>query len=313
MLPQVSIILPYYEGQEWVLRAVQSVQAQQEVSWELIVVDDGSINTAEAIIHEINDSRIEYLYIDHCGKGRALNRGVLEASSDLICFLDQDDIMLPRRLLTQLKAFEKSQAVDGVYSDYERRHENGELIDQVFSEPAIPLESIHRMAVGRNSVTMQTLMLKKSLYIELEGFSNDPEITGLDDLDFFVRLFLSKAHIIHEPGVVQCWVKHNQNYSNSESFQDARLRWLKRLSELAQQHPMLSAELKHFRFHTYVMRGLHFLETGRAELGVADFFKALFHKPSSINTYYLFFKSIIIVGAKLLKFYVSRSIGNLKV
>ncbi len=312
MLPQVSIILPYYEGKEWVLRAVQSVQAQQEVSWELIVVDDGSVNTAEAIIHEINDSRIKYLYIDHCGKGGALNRGALEASSDLICFLDQDDIMLPRRLLTQLKAFEKTHSVDGVYSDYERRHENGDLIDQVFHSPANPRESIHRMAVGRNSVTMQTLMLKKSLYEKLEGFSNDPEITGLDDLEFFVRLFLSKAHLVYEPGVVQCWVKHNQNFSNSESFQDARLRWLKRLSELAQQHPMLNSELKHFRFHTYGMRGLHFLESGRAELAVVELQKALLYRPWSINTYYLFIKSVTIAGVKHLRAYIRADIKRYK-
>ena len=293
-------------------RAVQSVQVQQEVSWELIVVDDGSVNTAEAIIHEINDSRIKYLYIDHCGKGGALNRGVLEASSDLICFLDQDDIMLPRRLLTQLKGCEKSHFVDGVYSDYERRNENGELIDQVFSGPASPLESIHLLAVGRNSVTMQTLMLKKSVYIELGGFSNDPEMTGLDDLDFFVRLFLSKVHLVYEPGVIQCWVKHNQNYSNSESFQDARLRWLKRLSDLAHQHPMLYSELKSFRFHTYAMRGLHFLENGRAEFAVAELQKALLNRPWSINTYYLFIKTVIIVRVRHLSAYIRAGIRKYK-
>jgi hypothetical protein len=156
-------------------------------------------------------------------------------------------------------------------------------------------------------------MLKKSLFIRLDGFSNDPEMTGLDDLDFFVRLFLSNANIVHVPGVVQCWVKHKQNYSNSESFQDARLRWLKRLSELAQHYPMLNNELKYFRFHTYAMRGLHFLETGRAELGMADFYKAILHKPSSLNTYYLFFKSIFIAGAKFFRLYVPRPKNNFEV
>lgn len=282
-------------------RAIESVKAQKKVLWELIIVDDGSVNPAEDIIHEINDSRIKYFYIDHNGKGGALNRGVLEASSDLICFLDQDDVMLPWRLLTQMKVFKKSHFVDGVYSDYERWNENGELIDQVFCGPANPLESIHLMAVGRNSVTMQTLMLKKSLYLELEGFSDDLEMNGLDDLDFFVRLFLSKANIVHQPGVVQYWVKHNQNYSSSESFQDARLRWLKRLSELAQQHPILNSELKYFRFHTYSMRGLYFLETGRFGLAVLELQKALLNKPWSVNTYYLLTKALIITGIKNLR------------
>ena len=301
MKPEVSIILPYFEGQRWLPRAIQCVQAQQDVSWELIVVDDGSVNTAAAIINDINDFRIKYLYIDHCGKGEALNRGVQKASSDLICFLDQDDIMLPGRLVAQRIAFEKSHGVDGVYSDYERRHENGDLIDQVLSKPASPLESIHLMAVGRNTVAMQTLMLKKSIYVKLEGFSNDPKMTGLDDLDFFVRLFLFKAHLVYEPGVVQCWVKHNQNYSNSEDFQNARLRWLERLTELAHQHPELNSELQHFSFHTYGMRGLHYLETDRADLAMVELKKALLFKPWSINTYYLLIKSGIIACVRHLQ------------
>jgi glycosyltransferase involved in cell wall biosynthesis len=312
MVPQVSVILPYYNGQKWLPRAVQSVQVQQEVSWELIVVDDGSEDTAEDILHKIDDFRIKYVYIDHCGKGGAINRGVMESKSDIICFLDQDDIMLPQRLLIQLKAFEKLHFADGVYSDYERRYESGELIDQVLSGPAIPLESIHLLAVGRNSVTMQTLMLKKCVYIELGGFSNDSEMTGLDDLDFFVRLFLSKAHLVYEPGVVQYWVKHDQNYSNSGSFQDARLRWLNRLSQLAQLHPMLNSELKYFRFHTYAMRGLHFLENGRSELALAELFKALSCKPNSTNTYYLILKSVIISCGKYLKFFVLWLKGKFK-
>lgn len=305
MKPEVSIILPYFEGQRWLRRAIQSVQVQGEVSWELIVVDDGSVNTAEAVINAADDSRIKYIYIDHSGKGGALNRGAREADSDIICFLDQDDIMLPRRLVTQLKAFQKSYAADGVYSDYERRHENGDLIDQVFSSPAGPRESIHRMAVGRSCVTMQTLMLKKSVYEKLEGFSNDPEMTGLDDLEFFVRLFLSRAHLVYEPGVVQCWVKHSHNFSNSAGFQDARLRWLQRLSELAQQHPVLNSELKHFRFHTYCMRGLHFLETGRAGFAVPEFQKALHFMPWSANTSYLLIKSTIIAGLRHLRAHIS--------
>lgn len=308
MRPKVSIILPYFEGQRWLRRAVQSVQAQQEVSWELIVVDDGSLNTAKAIIREINDSRIKYLYIDHCGKGGALNRGVLEASSDLICFLDQDDIMLPRRLLTQVRAFRKFHLVDAVYSDYERRLENGEIIDRVLSVPAPPMQSIHLMAVGRNPVTMQTLILKKSLYTEMGGFSNDPEMTGLEDLDFFVRLFLSGAYIVHEPGVVQCWVKHKKNFSNGESFQKARLRWLNRLSKLAEQHPVLNCELKYFRFHTYSMRGLYFLETDQVRIAVDELQKALFYKPWSVNTYYLLMKALIITSIKKLTEHVNTGI-----
>jgi hypothetical protein len=206
--------------------------------------------------------------------------------------------MLPGRIETQLRAFKKEPRADGVYSDYERRHDDGRLIDRFISWQVTPEEAIHLMAVGRNPVTMQTIMLKIAFYEELEGFSDKLELTGLDDLEFFVRLFLSQPVMVYASGVVQGWVLHERNYSKTRDFQEARLHCLTRLADLARLHPMLEKELKHYRFHSHCMRGMYFLETGCAEHAVADLFKALRLKPSSLNTCYLLIKSLTLTTAK---------------
>ena len=296
MNPTVSIILPYHEGLRWLPRAVASVRQQTERAWELIVVDDGSEKSPEPFLHRIDDDRVRLLRINHAGKGAALNHGVSNARGDIICFIDQDDIMLPVRLATQLRGLELEPHAHGVYSDYERRHEDGRLIDQIINRQVTAEEAIHLMAVGRSPVTMQTIMLKKAVYEKLGGFSDKSELTGLDDLEFFVRLFLAQPLMVYAPGVVQGWVLHTRNYSKSRDFQEARLHWLTRLAELARHHPMLENELKHYRFHSYCMRGMYFLETGAAEFAVADLFKALRVKPSSLNTGYLLIKSLILTA-----------------
>jgi hypothetical protein len=96
--------------------------------------------------------------------------------------------------------------------------------------------------------------------------------------------------------VVQGWVLHKSNYSKTRDFQEARLHWLTQLAELARRHPMLEKELKHYRFHSHCMRGMYFLEIGCSGHAVADLFKALRLKPSSLNTCYLFFKSLILTA-----------------
>lgn len=292
--PAVSIILPYYEGNQWLRRTVGSVQQQTERNWELIVVDDGSENPADAVIGDIDDARIRFLRIPHGGKGRALNRGVFECNGDHVCFIDQDDRMLPGRLETQLRAFKKEPHADGVYSDYERRHADGTLLDRFISRPVDPKKALHLMAVGRSPLSMQTLMVKKSTHEGIKGFSADPELTGLDDADFFVRLLLSGAYLAYEPGVVQCWVRHGRNYSGSLRFQTARQHWLKRLEYLAEEHPMLRKELKHFGFHAHSMRGLYFLENGQPGQAVAALRCALKLKPFSTNTVYLLLKAMLV-------------------
>lgn len=294
MNPKVSIILPYYEGRRWLPRAVESVRQQTEKAWELIVVDDGSEEGPGPFLQRLEDDRVRLLRIDHAGKGAALNHGVGNARGEIICFIDQDDIMLPLRLETQLRGFEHGRHVDGVYSDYERRHEDGRPIDQFISRKATPEETIRLMAVGRSPLTMQTLMVKKSAHARINGFSADPRLTGLDDADFFVRLVLSGAYLSYEPGVVQCWVKHGQNYSGSTMFQTARLQWLKRLEHFAEEHPMLRRELKHFGFHAYSMRGLYFLENGQPGKAVAALRCALKFKPFSTNTVYLLLKAMLV-------------------
>lgn len=300
MDPKVSVILPYYDGQRWLLRTVGSVRRQKVPDWELIIVDDGSSQGPGEILQGMDDARVRLIRIPHSGKWAALNQGVDHALGKMVCFIDQDDIMQPRRLETQLRAFERAPHADGVYSDYERRHEDGGLIDRVINRPVNAKEAIHLMAVGRSPLTMQTIMLKKAFYVELGGFSDRLELTGLDDLEFFVRLFLAQPLMVYAPGVVQSWVLHESNYSRSRDFQEARLHWLARLAELARLHPMLESEMKHYRFHSHCMRGMYFLETGCAGDAVADLFRALCLKPTSLNTCYLLVKSLIQTTAQRL-------------
>jgi glycosyltransferase involved in cell wall biosynthesis len=298
MKPKVSIVLPYYEGLRWLPLAVESVRQQTEKAWELIVVDDGSEEAPGPFLQRLDDDRVRLLRINHAGKGAALNHGVGNARGETVCFIDQDDIMLPVRLATQLMGLERERHADGVYSDYERRHEDGRLIDQIINRQVTAEEAIHLMAVGRSPVTMQTIMLKKAFYEELGGFSDKLELTGLDDLEFFLRLFLAQPVMVYAPGVVQGWVLHERNYSKTRGFQEARLHWLTRLAELARLHPMLEKELKHYRFHSHCMRGMYFLETGCAGYAVTDLFKALWLKPYSLNTCYLLIKSLFLTTAK---------------
>lgn len=292
-MPQVSIILPYFEGQRWLLKAIQSVQAQKEVSWELIVVDDGSKQSPGSILHSLSDDRIRLIKIKHAGKGAALNKGVERAQADIVCFLDQDDIMLKGRLKKQLEAFVKYPDSDVVYSDYERVFDDGTVIDQFISSKASNQECIHNMAKGVALVSMQTMMIRKNTIMRIGGFSEDPELTGLDDAEFFVRLFVSEPILTYEPGLVQQWVQHGKNYSLSEQFQESRLITLNYLANLAKKCPMIQKELPYFRFHTHYMRGLYCLEHNMAKKATRAFLRAIHSCPFNWKGYYLLIKSLI--------------------
>jgi glycosyltransferase involved in cell wall biosynthesis len=295
--PKVSVILPFYEGCRWLRQTVESVRCQTEPDWELIIVDDGSSQGPGEALRGLDDARIRLTAIPHAGKGAALNQGVACARAETVCFIDQDDRMLPLRLSTQLGRLECEPEADGVYSDYERRHADGRLIDRVHSRQVTAREALHLMATGRSPVSMQTLVLRKSCIGRLGGFSEDRRLNGLDDLEFFTRLFLAEPVLVHVPEMVQAWVLHDRNYSSGPQFQDAREHCLRRLSELSLRHPALQEELKRFQAHTHTRLGIYFLETGAPARAVPAFSAALQADPFSLNTYYLLLKSIVLRAA----------------
>jgi len=92
--PLVSVIMPVYKQEQFMLRAINSLLAQTLTEWELIIINDGSPGNVSTIIDSINDSRIVYFqHIINKGLGAALNAGIDKARSSFIAYLPCDDVI----------------------------------------------------------------------------------------------------------------------------------------------------------------------------------------------------------------------------
>lgn len=106
---QVSVIIPTYNRAHTLLRAIESVLNQKGVSFELVIVDDGSVDgTRELIVGLPLQSEIKYLFQSNRGPSAARNHGIQNSSSEFIAFLDSDDEWLPGKLAAQLRFFEEN-------------------------------------------------------------------------------------------------------------------------------------------------------------------------------------------------------------
>ncbi|MFH0789293.1 MAG: glycosyltransferase [Pseudomonadota bacterium] len=106
-LPLVSVIIPTYNRASFLLEAVDSVFKQTCSDFELIVIDDGSIDgTAEAL--KKHHPRLIYHYQTNQGVSAARNQGLRMARGKWISFLDSDDLWLPKKLETQLHFFSQN-------------------------------------------------------------------------------------------------------------------------------------------------------------------------------------------------------------
>jgi len=99
---KVSVIIPVYNGANYIKDALESVFSQTYKDYEIIVVNDGSTDDSEIILKPYMDT-ITYIYQENKGSAEARNTGIRKAKGEYISFLDADDIWLPQKLEKQLK------------------------------------------------------------------------------------------------------------------------------------------------------------------------------------------------------------------
>ncbi len=135
----VSIITPCYNGSKYITETIDSVLNQTYKDWEMIIVDDGSIDNSDIIIKKFveKDERIKYIYQENAGSAAARNNGIRKSKGRYIVLLDADDIWDADFLTEQLTYMKKNNAVC-VCSAYRMIDENSQIISTI----TIPKEII---------------------------------------------------------------------------------------------------------------------------------------------------------------------------
>ena len=97
---EISVVMPVYNSGKYVNEAIRSVLAQSFDDFEFIIVDDGSTDNTQSIIHSFVDTRIKFIQNKHDFIG-SLNRGMSSATGKYVARMDADDIMHIDRLKIQ--------------------------------------------------------------------------------------------------------------------------------------------------------------------------------------------------------------------
>ena len=114
----VSIIMPSYNSEKYIVAAIKSVQAQTYENWELIVVDDCSTDSTVDIIRRFEDARIRlYVKKKNSGAAQSRNKALREAKGKWIAFLDSDDVWHPEKLERQI-SFMQEHGYAFTFTDY---------------------------------------------------------------------------------------------------------------------------------------------------------------------------------------------------
>ncbi|MCU0546425.1 MAG: glycosyltransferase [Oscillatoriaceae cyanobacterium Prado104] len=209
--PQVSVIIPAYNADRYIVQAVESALSQSFTDLEIIVADDGSTDrTREVLQPYIN--RIRYIYHENQGVAAARNRACQLARGEFLAFLDADDYFLPEKIEKQIACFAADPALDMVQTGWSIVDEAGRDICTVKPwqyAPELDLESFIMFKCVRPSA----IMLRRKSWEDLGGFNEKFPLA--EDLDFALRLALKGCKAAWLKEVLACYRQHDRNIMSS--------------------------------------------------------------------------------------------------
>lgn len=197
--PLVSVIIPVFNREAFIQKAVESVLAQDYSPLECIVVDDGSTDRTPGILAGFGN-RIRSIRQENSGVSAARNAGVRAASGELVAFLDSDDYWLSGKVCAQVVFFathpkavlcqtDEIWVRNGVRVNPGKRHKK--LSGSIFV-PSLNLCLISPSAV----------MMRRSLFDEVGFF--DESLFSCEDYDLWLRVTCRhEVYLIEKPMIVK--------------------------------------------------------------------------------------------------------------
>jgi glycosyltransferase involved in cell wall biosynthesis len=198
----VSVVIPLFNKQDFVLKAITSVLKQKKVELELLVIDDGSTDNSFEIVNSVNDPRIRIFKQNNLGPSAARNRGMLEAKYPLIAFLDGDDFWAPTKLFEQAAYLEAHPEISAVYCQAVRVDVTGGLVNRKPFGYGIRDEGFLLKNLVKKPISValgSTLMIRLEVLEKMGGF--DEALVNGEDTDLELRLAKAgfKQHMISKP------------------------------------------------------------------------------------------------------------------
>ncbi|MCY3864825.1 MAG: glycosyltransferase, partial [Chloroflexi bacterium] len=230
--PVVSVLLAVYNGERFLAEAIESILTQTYTDFELIVIDDGSVDGTAEIIGEYArlDARIRFLQLaENRGQSAALNRGMAEARGDYVAKMDSDDISLPRRLEIQVDFLQSHPGIAVVGAGRKRVDESLEPLRDV-DFPLHHAQIIINLFFGAWSIGGAEAVFRREVLAAMGGFNSQ---VLLGDWDLYCRL-VERARFANVPERLYWARRHGNNITashqsrRSQELRGIRARWYKR-------------------------------------------------------------------------------------
>jgi len=266
--PLVSIIIPMFNAQEWIVGLLQSILNQTYQKIEVILVNDGSTDESLALVNKFSKDYseiiIKVINQGNTGVSEARNEGVRNSNGELLAFVDSDDIWIREKIERQVSAMTKSDIAATACSYAIFRDSDLEILDVV--HPDWSTHGVRNWLLFRSygGLLSSTLMLRREIFYQTGPFRIDLSLSA--DIDFAWRLLSTTQVILIREPLVGYRLRPNQMHKLPDLLISESKRLLKTVS-LLQSNRFARIFLANLNLRLFLYRaqdrdfwnGLHFL------------------------------------------------------
>lgn len=249
--PRFSVIIPSYNAEEYIHRAIESVLEQTYPVQEIIIVDDGSIDNTKEVVSRYPANLVKYVFQENQGVSSARNNGVSVAGGDWVAFLDADDWYYKDRIQHHVSLLNRYPGVDFMtgnfdYVDLDGNHLGNSmegtaagkrLLQDQNSESEVLLEEDGIVEfISHPFGDTRTLTLRKETFLKLGGFPVGFNIC--EDVHFLMRLSAASRHIGVVKNPMAVYLVHNCGLIRKDPFR-AQVETIYAISTLFRDTTML--------------------------------------------------------------------------
>ncbi len=200
--PFFSIVIPTYNRAHLVRKTIESVLAQEDQDFEIIVVDDGSEDNTEEVVRAVGDERLHYYKKDNAERGAARNYGAIRAQGRYVNFLDSDDLLYSNHLAAARRLIEKQDDPEILHLGFEKRAIEGKLLYRIDSLKG----DLNEQLLRGNLLSCNGVFLRKDMALAFP-FNEDRRLSGSEDWELWLRL-ASRCQIHYSNEVTSVIVNH---------------------------------------------------------------------------------------------------------
>lgn len=177
-----SIVIPTYNRARFIRKTIESVLVQTFQHFQIIVVDDGSTDDTEAVVHGIGNDKVSYFKKKNAERAAARNYGAKVSSGQYINFLDSDDILYPNHLQVAFDFLSANRGVEIFHLGYDVKDEHGAILREVNT-----IHSINRKILSGNILSCNGVFVKKECILRNQ-FNDDRLLSSLEDWELWIRM-----------------------------------------------------------------------------------------------------------------------------